>query len=178
MTAPRTPRVIYSEAMPAEVVAAVRPHLDAWLVLLPTWVHVVRVGWDDAPDDKHGGTTAATMSCLPEYREVLLTVTSFWLSMDDAHRATLIRHELLHPASWTMLQAFNDAIVIVRRKNQDLAKLLEEKFRVAEESAIQDLAYMVAALAAQPLQLHVHQFDPARPDDVDRLRDGIQGAQP
>ena len=142
----------YSPTVPREVVAVVAPLFRRYVERLPIWVHEVVLKWVSTPepDDTLQASTAMTASVLPEYRFAVLTVRPGFLSMDDAMRDEVFRHELAHvPVEplWELCRR-----LIAQYEEGEVRDLLDEQLRLAGEGCVEDLRMAMDRITAKTLR--------------------------
>jgi hypothetical protein len=123
--------------LPAEIRDAVRPYLLNYLWILPSWVHLLHVGYTVVDADSPG--TTAEMKSAPSYRQATLTVYAAWLSESPTRRERIILHELIHPTYAPVLIATNDAVKAIIATSTPGYAIVAESLRSTSEGATVDL---------------------------------------
>ena len=134
--------LVFDRDMPQELQDAVRPYVERWLWVAPTWCHTVFVGnIIDVPRGQCGENTT-----LVQYREARVSVAPGWLEQPPKRREAMILHELLHiplaPAGELLIHASEST------SNDAWRELLENQWRKAIEGAVQDLTHALMDHAA------------------------------
>lgn len=139
-----TALVVWKEDVPAEIKAALQPHLDRWLGHAPTWCHEVIVHWAGEASD------GADLRCEPvqEYRWARVTVYGSFLSRSLRDRSESVLHEMLHIALAPSDLVVHSLLDVLKEKVPELHAWANEQFRLAKESAVCDLTRAIAG----PLQ--------------------------
>lgn len=133
----------FDETCSVEERSAIRPLLDKWHVLVPSWcesVHVMCLTHDDG----NSGCTAA-MKTEEEYRRAHLTIYGTWLNEPPEYREQAIIHELLHLHTERQRVFARD---LIRTFAPDAQKdYFFEQLRKANESTTEDLMLALARVA-------------------------------
>lgn len=127
------------QSPPREVRRALSPILHKWLWLVPAWCRELHVSFENSDD----ADCPASLAAQPEYRQVHLYIHQGWLLEDDEAREFQIIHELCHvllaPAA-----CFIEGVVTKVFNTESAGKLVvDEQWRMALESTVQDLALAV-----------------------------------
>lgn len=120
------------EPMPAEVQAALAPHVYALLPLAPTWLHRVTIGYNRDDAD------AASSLARPEYRRMRLDACADFLNATEERRAAIVLHEIVH----AHVEPLRDAVFTVLNAVQPdpaTRRMAEEHMRLALEGTVTDL---------------------------------------
>lgn len=125
----------FDPEVPKEVEEAIRPLIDKWLWLLPTWAHLLYVVWTS-----HEASLSTT--CDEEYRKVRLYVHPGWLMGSPELRDSNVCHEFVHVAV-DPLHRFGGEVIDVLEKNSALHKWATEHLRLAVERTTCDLEYAI-----------------------------------
>lgn len=127
------------EGMPPEVRRAAEPTFVRFQWLLPTWCHVLTVGYENSQDL----SAVATCDAEPEYRQARITINQAWLEQSASDRRAAIVHELSHLVL-APLAKFAESMV-EKLFNEPARSIMDEQFRVAMESTVEDFAAAVYA---------------------------------
>ena len=127
--------LVFDPDMPRELQDAVRPYLERWLWVAPTWCHTVLVdNIIDVPSNQCGENTT-----LVQYREARISIAPNWLEQPPGRRESMVLHELMHipfaPAGELLIEASEST------NNEAWRELLENQWRKAIEGAVQDLTH-------------------------------------
>ena len=129
-------RIEFDTEVPKEVESAIRPTMEKWLWLLPTWVHVVFVMFSN--DDQASLST----SCDEEYRKVRMWVHPNWLIQSAEVRDRHVCHEYIHVLTDPLYQ-FGKRLIGTLEKDSQARKWADEDLRLGVERSTCDLAYAI-----------------------------------
>src|SRR5690606_33069749 len=86
--------IIRWDPMPEAVRQIIRPLLVQYLWLLPTWCHLLRVGYQTDEEGLEGAQAVTSASV--EYRHARIVFCGEWLTSNPTERRLTVIHELLH----------------------------------------------------------------------------------
>lgn len=150
--------------LPKEVRDAARPYLMDYLWLLPTWVHLLHVGYAVRDEDNPGST--AEMKSAPSYHTATLTIYGMWLNESPARRERIILHELIHPTYAPVLIATNDAVKAIIPTNTPGYSIVAESLRSTAEGATVDWERALFGKHYPPPPFTEEEDEQAPPADV------------
>lgn len=125
------------DAMPPEIRKAAEPIINRYAWLLPTWCHVLTVGYENTADT----SSVATCDAEPEYRQARIAINQAWLEQSAGDRRAALVHELAHLVV-APLAKFAESMV-EKLFNEPAKSIMDEQFRVAMESTVEDFAAAV-----------------------------------
>lgn len=133
----REAEIIFDREVPVEYQLALLPLVQESLWLAPSWLEFIYFRWDDRE------RASLSSSTVEEYRKVIITVRSSWLSGSPEQRATDIRHELIHAILDPLYQAGFKTLGAALDRNVDkkLWEWAEEELRLGVEKATVDLEF-------------------------------------
>lgn len=128
-------KVIWKEEVPAEIRAAVEPHLTRWLGILPGWCEEIIMRWN-------ADTTSASLQTdvRPEYRDVILEVCPSWLDLGEDSRECAVVHELCHVLAGPLVNFTRDTIWQMSDEGSALRGILQRECEKAFEGVVEDQA--------------------------------------
>lgn len=87
----------YSQSIPDEVLDVLKPLVEKWKYLIPTWCHVCYVNFIvDGNDEFVASNTNGTCSTSEKYRSAYIDIYPQFISDDKESREVTILHEILH----------------------------------------------------------------------------------
>lgn len=119
--------------VPKELRDAATPLLAAHARLVPGWVKLLGVRYDDDMAD-----AVACIQSEQIYGRCTLTFGPAWLNCDEAEREWTVVHELLHSQLSPLERALEEWLVQLPAK---MRKVAEARFDGALEEAVSGLAY-------------------------------------
>lgn len=123
-------------SVPKEAKAAIRPHVERWRHLIPTWCHDVTFRWEKT----EGVGDVAEVECSVEYRMATVTIDPSWLDTDEAERDSIIRHELLHLALEPLAVFVEEMLSRCVADDSVFRDWTKDELRRRYEGAVVDLA--------------------------------------
>jgi len=129
----RTLRFAWDNNMPQELKAALRPLVDEWSHLVPTWCHFVKISYATEGDFTFSTNTQT------EYRRAFLFVGPEWLTLGPNGRVHSLVHELLH-ITWEPVTGTLYGMLFECIKDETVRNVIEKEWRQKYECAVEDLA--------------------------------------
>ena len=129
----RTLQIAWDRNIPKEVKNALRPMVDRWSYLVPTWCHLLKFSYNTQEE-------LVMATCAePKYRRAFTTVGSGWLVHGPQGRVHSLVHELLH-IPWEPVTETLDTILSEYVKDEAARNVIEAEWRNRYEAAVEDLA--------------------------------------
>lgn len=119
--------------VPKEVKEAASPLLEKYRHVMPGWVRLLEVSFDDEMADEF-----AQVESDPRYHRVKLYFGGGWLNCDQEKRDWLVRHELSHTQFAPIERVFESMMLVVPKRVQ---KAFEKLYEEALEESVSGLAY-------------------------------------
>lgn len=120
--------------VPDELRQAASPLIERYALVLPDWVRLLRVRYNDEDAENYAVVTSE-----PTYRRITLTLGIAWLSGDPEEREWLIAHELAHPHYARLEQAWEELMEDLPKRARASAA---RRFDAALEEAVSGLAHV------------------------------------
>ena len=130
---------VWEADIPTDIRDIVRPHLDKWGSLIPTWCQDFSIRYNP----RNGALCAIDVSY--KYRWGVLIITGQWLEVEFQERETALIHELIHLNIEPMASA-GKRIVESLEPGSLFRKLAEEFSNEGLEASVQDLAHAIRRL--------------------------------
>jgi hypothetical protein len=131
------------EDVPDLALSVIRPLIERYKSLFPSWAQLIYVQWNHTGD---GSTTVIECRASYEYRQFTITFhPSFLAQSEDAHRTQVI-HEIIHASSCLIADWARDTIerLVTEADAPKFRETLLEELRRRHESFVQDLALRLA----------------------------------
>lgn len=146
MSLPQRPAVeiVWTPGIPDEVVAAAEPLIERYAVLLPGWLHRLRVAWNEGAEEGE----QASVEAHEDYREAKIWLAAGFLAAPADERAEVILHELCHVVLAPLEQL---AAGLSKRLDADgpAGDALRDEVRKRREAVVTDLANGLARVLAE-----------------------------
>lgn len=140
----QTARIRWDGNVPKEVADALRPIVEFWQLLLPTWVQEARVVWIGAGDN--GNILQAKINY--KNRWAFIRVGTTFLMEPEDEREDAVLHELAHVIIEPLMVAVEVVVdSLMDDKNSPLHRLSRRTIQDAEEAAVEDMARCIRRLA-------------------------------
>lgn len=133
----RALKVVWDKNMPPEIKNALRPIVDEWLYLVPTWCHFLKFSYN-----AQGEFTMATSS-EPLYRRAFIVMGTGWLELGPNGRVHSLVHEILH-ISWEPVTETLESVLAECVKDEAARNIIDREWRHRYEAAVEDLANALA----------------------------------
>ena len=135
-------RIRYDRNIPAEMLSAIRQHVERCLWLLPAWMQYVNVECANGDEERPAITTYVNH----EYRWATITFYPDWLAADEETRENNVIHEFLHLSSNPIFDHANNTIKVLMGDSDEAKRFYrieENRLRELHEAMVQDLAQMI-----------------------------------
>ena len=136
-------RFYWEPDIPEDVCDIIRPFLDSWKELIPTWCQDFTIRYD------HSAQVLARTIINYSTRWAVVVITPEWIAESEKTRENAVIHELIHLNLEPLQRATGQIIKDVIEEETPIHKLATTMFEDGMESAVQDLAKGIERLLNQ-----------------------------
>jgi hypothetical protein len=131
--------------VPEEVKAAVLPHIEHWRPIVPGWLELLSVRFEETD-----GTNMLAITPEPEYRQAKLYVYPSFLRQPQDERRSGLLHEIIHIAYEPANRIYQSLLAAMTDDGDPIRAWAEEEHRKAMEACVTDLELGLGRLLESP----------------------------